>query len=94
MTEPEASTVPRGESEVGLQGGHSLADEIIDELLPHELDWRSVVMSYPKLSVSLVAAAGFWLGRTRGRSIVAAVTGMAAETVNESLNEFFGRDVL
>jgi len=75
-------------------GRHSMADEIIDELLPHELDWKSVVVSYPKLSVSLVAAAGFWLGRTRGRSILAGISGLAAETVNESINEFFGRDVV
>ena len=75
-------------------GRHSFADEIIDELVPDEVDWRAVVTSYPKLSVSLVALAGFWLGRTRGRAIVAGVTGMAADAVNEGINEFFGRDVV
>lgn len=81
-------------SEVGQASGHSLVDEIIDELLPHELDWKSVVTSYPKLSVGLVAAAGFWLGRTHGRAILGGITGLAADTVNESINEFFGRDVV
>jgi hypothetical protein len=71
-----------------------LADEIIDELVPSEVDWKAAVTSYPKLSISLVAAAGFWLGRTRGRAILAGITGIAAETVNESINEFFGRDVV
>jgi hypothetical protein len=84
--DPEGGTSP--------VAGPSMVDEIIDELLPHEVDWRSVVTSYPKLSVSLVAAAGFWLGRTRGRAILAGITGLAAETVNESINEFFGRDVV
>jgi len=75
-------------------GETSLADEIIDELLPHELDWRSVVVSHPKLSVSLVALVGFWLGRTRGRAILGGITTLAADTVDESINEFFGRDVI
>ena len=74
--------------------GSSLADEIIDELVPSEFDWRSAVARYPKLSVSVVALAGLWLGRTRGRAIVAGVTGMVADTVNDSINEFFGRDVV
>jgi hypothetical protein len=58
------------------------------------VDWRSIVTGYPKLSVALVTAAGFWLGRTRGRAILSGLTGMAAETVNEAINEFFGRDVV
>lgn len=72
----------------------SLADDIIDELVPEEIDWREVVASYPKLSVSLVAVAGFWLGRTRGRAIVAGISALAADAVNEGINELFGRDVV
>ena len=90
MAEPRSSPkIPAG---AGTRT--SLADEIIDEFVPQEMDWRSIVGSYPKLSVTVVAAAGFWLGRTRGRAILAGVTGMVAETVNESINEFFGRDVV
>ena len=94
VTERGSSTRREAERVVGSVANHSMADEIIDELLPHELDWKSVVVSYPKLSVSVVAAAGFWLGRTRGRAILAGLTGLAAETVNESINEFFGKDVV
>ena len=83
-----------GRASEAVAASNSLADEIIDELVPSELDWKSVVTSYPKLSVSVVAVAGFWLGRTRGRAILAGMTGIAADTVNESINEFFGRDVV
>ena len=94
MIEDGAVADRASEREMSSPRNSSLADEIIDELVPHELDWRSVVTSYPKLSVSLVAVAGFWLGRTRGRAILAGITGLAADTVNESINEFFGRDVV
>ena len=93
MTERRLATNAR-ESESTPNAKSSLADEIIDELVPAEVDWKAVVTSYPKLSVSLVAVAGFWLGRTHGRKIVSGITGLAAETVNESINEFFGRDVV
>ena len=72
----------------------SLADEFIDELVPAELDWRTVVTSYPRVSVVLLAAAGFWLGRSRGRAILSGITGLVTDTVNESINEFFGRDLV
>jgi hypothetical protein len=72
----------------------SLADEILDEVVPLELDWQSLVITHPKTALAVAAAAGFWLGRTRGRTILAALSSFAAETVDESINEFFGRDVL
>jgi hypothetical protein len=72
----------------------SLADEILDEVVPLELDWQGLVMTHPKTTLAVAAAAGFWLGRTRGRRILAALSSFAAETVDESINEFFGRDVL
>ena len=72
----------------------SLADNLLDEFVPRELDWQGWVTAYPKTSVTIAAVAGFWLGKTRGRSILTGVSTLAAETVNESINEFFGRDVV
>ena len=94
MTDRSAASRPPAGARKGIVGRTSLADEVIDGLVPADLDWRSVVVSYPKLSVGLVAAAGFWLGRTRGRAILAGITGLVTDTVNESINEFFGRDVV
>ena len=90
VTEP----FPESGEKSAIEAQSSLADEIIDELVPHDLDWRSIVVGHPKISVALIAAAGFWLGRTRGAAIISGVTGMASETINEAINEFFGRDVV
>ncbi len=62
--------------------------------MPQELDWQAMVLSHPKAALTLAAVLGFWLGRTRGRQIIAAFSSFAAETVDDSINEFFGRDVL
>lgn len=72
----------------------SLADEILDEILPEEVDWRQLVWSYPKSSLALAAIAGYWLGRSRGRSLFTAATQFAGDSVTDGVNEFFGRKVL
>ncbi len=72
----------------------SIADELLDELLPEELDWQRLVRSYPLTSLTLAALGGFLVGRSRGRDIVAALSGFAADTVTENVNELLGKDVL
>lgn len=74
--------------------GQSLADGLVDELLPEELDWQRLVRSYPLTSLTLAALAGFLVGRSRGRDVMAALFGFAADTVTENVNEFLGKDVL
>lgn len=72
----------------------SLADEVLDEMLPEEIDWRQFVWSYPKSTLALAALGGFLLGRTHGRKLLEAATTQVGETVTEGFNEFFGREVL
>ena len=72
----------------------SLADEILDEILPEEIDWRQLVWSYPKSTLALAALGGFLVGRSHGRRLLRAAGDYAGETVTEGFNEFFGRKVL
>ena len=72
----------------------SLADEILDEILPEQLDWRQLVWSYPKSTMALAALAGYLLGRSRGRKLASAATEYVGDTVTDGVNEFLGRKVL
>ncbi len=72
----------------------SLADEILDEILPEQIDWRQLVWSYPKSTLTLAVLGGYLLGRSRGRRLFKAATEYVSETVNDGFNEFFGRKVL
>lgn len=70
------------------------ADQLVDELLPEELDWKRLVQSYPLAAVFAAAAGGFFIGRSRGRIILAALSGFAAETLTENVNAYLGKKVL
>jgi hypothetical protein len=60
-------------------GDVSLADELIDDLVPPEVDWRGVVRRHPLPVLAAAAALGFWLGRSRrGTAVVEALAGAVA----------------
>lgn len=70
------------------------ADEIIDELLPEQVDWERLVRSYPLPALALAAAAGFYLAVSRGPVVVSAVTGWAASEMTRRVNDLVGEDLL
>lgn len=70
------------------------ADEVVDELMPPELNWQHLVRRYPLAAVGLAAVGGFVLGRTRGSEILAAISGFAADSVTRQINELFGEEIL
>jgi hypothetical protein len=72
----------------------SLADEILDEILPEAIEWRQLVWNYPKSTLALAALGGYWLGRSRGRRLLAAAAEYVNDSVTEGVNEFVGREVL
>lgn len=70
-----AETIERGDE-------RSLADELLDDLMPPELDWKGVVRRHPIPAVLVAAAAGYWLGRSRrSQALIDALTGALAATV-------------
>ncbi|KAB2962486.1 MAG: hypothetical protein F9K18_09750 [Thermoanaerobaculia bacterium] len=63
-------------------GEPSLADELLDDLMPPEVDWRGVVRRHPIPALLVAAAAGYWLGSSRkSRALVEALTGAVAAGV-------------
>ena len=72
----------------------NLADELVDQLVATDVNWRDVVRAYPKASLALAVVGGFALGRTRGTTIVAALATYTADTLASNINEFLGEEVL
>lgn len=75
-------------------GGLPHADELIDELLPEELDWEHLVRTYPWPALLTAAAAGFYLGVARGPLLVSALTGWASGQMSSRVNDLLGEDLL
>ena len=72
----------------------TLADELLDEILPDELDWQGLVRSYPKTSVLVAVLGGYYVGFNKGRALFDGLAELAGDTVSRAVNEFLGRDVL
>lgn len=63
----------------------NLTDDIIDELVPDDLDWRHLVESYPVASISLAGLAGFLLGRNHGSALIAGVSAFMAREMSRNI---------
>ena len=68
------------------------ADELIDDLLPEDLDWRGLVRSYPLSALVVSGTAGFFLGRRHGAAILAALSDFAAREVDRNVSALLGDD--
>jgi len=71
----------------------SAADDVIDSVLPANLDWRGLVRAYPLPALAVAAIGGYWLGRKRAPSILGALTAFAASSVTQAANDILGEDV-
>ena len=70
----------------------SVADELIDDLLPENLDWRELVCSYPLPALILSGLAGFFLGRRHGAAILEALSDFASREVDRNVSALLGDD--
>ena len=77
-----------------VRSSPSLADELIDQLIPERVDWRRLVRDHPWPAVGLAAVGGYFLGRTRGRAVIAALSAFAAGAVADGVNEALGEEIL
>jgi hypothetical protein len=64
----------------------STLDEIVDDLLPGDLDWRRLVVTYPIPALVVATAGGFWLGRKRGPELVAALSSFVTDQVTKNVH--------
>ena len=69
-------------------------DEVVDEVLPAELDWQRMVRRYPLAAVTIAAVGGYILGRNRGEEILRALSDYAADLVSGQVNDALGRKIL
>lgn len=67
----------------------SMADELLNEILPDELDWERLVRAYPIPAVLIAAVGGFLLGRRHGPAILSAVSTYAASEMSKNVSGLF-----
>jgi len=70
------------------------ADDLVDELVPDELEWRRIVRTYPLPALALAAVGGYVLGRRRGKAVLIALSTYAADVVTANINEMLGEELL
>jgi hypothetical protein len=71
----------------------STIDDLLDEVLPEELEWDRMVRSYPLPALAVAAVGGFLLGLSHGPAIVAAVTGYVSAQVTRNVSQVLGHDL-
>lgn len=70
----------------------SLADRLLDEVLPEELKWRRLVQTYPLAAVAVAAGLGYFLGTRHGGAVLTTLSGFAMAQVTDRLGPLLGDD--
>jgi hypothetical protein len=65
----------------------SMVDEMLDEILPEQLDWERLVRSYPVPALLAAAAGGFVLAYTRGPGIITALSALATSQIADAVKD-------
>ncbi|RMH16389.1 MAG: hypothetical protein D6696_18180 [Acidobacteria bacterium] len=68
----------------------SWSDDLVDQLLPEDFDWRAKVRAYPLPALLVAAAAGFLLGRSRGNLLVSTLSSFAVDEASRNIAGVFG----
>ncbi|MEE8524260.1 MAG: hypothetical protein V3T72_10040 [Thermoanaerobaculia bacterium] len=69
-----------------------MADQIVDDLLPEDFDWREIVRDYPLPAIIVAVAGGFLLGRRHGTDLLTALRRFADREVTQNLRAVLGDD--
>lgn len=77
----------------GRDGLSSLADELIDDLVPPEVDWRHIVRRHPWPALLLAGLGGYLLGRSQGKTLVRAISALAVARVESEVLDRIEADV-
>lgn len=76
----------------GLNKAGGAVEDLLDELLPENLEWERLVRSYPMPALALAIAGGFYLGLKHGPTILtAAATFVAGEVSRQVGGGLFGQ---
>lgn len=71
----------------------STIDNILDEILPEELEWDRLVRNYPLPAVGVAAVGGFLLALSHGPAILSAVTGYVSAQISRNVSQVLGQDI-
>ena len=82
------------EVELVTVAGSGFEDQLVDDLLPDDVDWRRLLAEYPLVSLAAAGVGGYLLGRVRGAAIVTALAAFASDTLSRNVNSLLGEDVL
>jgi hypothetical protein len=75
-------------------GTESFVDDVLDDVLPENLDWRRLVRNHPVPVLALAALGGFAIGRTRGRAVMGALATFASSALATGVNRFLGDEIV
>ncbi|MDP9120900.1 MAG: hypothetical protein M3O15_05935 [Acidobacteriota bacterium] len=64
----------------------SAVRELVDQLVPENMDWERLVRTYPLPSIALAGLGGFLLGRSQGPVILSAIGSFAASEVARNVS--------
>ncbi len=67
-------------------------DTILDQLVPHSIDWKKTVRNYPMASVIGVGLLGVVLGRTKGSTIITGASAGLSAALMRQLSDVFEGD--
>ena len=71
----------------------SFEQQLLDELMPEEMDWEEVVRSYPLCSLAIAALGGYFISRRSGRAIVSACSDSAVDRVMGLVNQLLDKEI-
>ena len=71
----------------------SLADELIDDLVPPQVDWRRIVQRHPWPALLVVGLGGYLLGRSQGKTLLRAVSALAVARVEAEVLDRIESDI-
>lgn len=68
----------------------SMVDQVVDDLLPEDLDWREMVRSYPLPALAAAAVGGFFLGQRHGQELLSAFRAFVDREVSKNVQTLLG----
>ena len=88
-----AESIGAAEAPSAGEEERTFSEQVLDELLPEDLDWEDVVRTYPLVCLGVAGVAGYLLGRRSGRALVVAATDSAVSRMQSVASELIGADV-
>ncbi len=68
----------------------SMADQVVDDLLPEDIDWREMVRSYPLPALAVATIGGFLLGQRHGQELLSAFRAFVDREVSKNVQTLLG----